>query len=150
MGKKRHNTPPSFSTIGKNSHFTPMFDDQMDSPAFIALSAVAVRVYLILRKQFKGDYTGNNIVCPYERIIENGVSRNSIPGALRQLEALGFITCKRGGLAKQASVYSFSSDWKNIATKEDADAIVKEVRERIAEEKDFRKQAEDKASAYLS
>lgn len=142
MGKKK-SPPPAFATIGKNEHFTPMYDDQLNSPAFIALPAVAVRVYMILRQQYKGDYTGNRVKCPYERIIERGVSRNSISGAIRILEALGLISCERGGLGNQPSIYHFTEEWKAIATKEEAEAIVKRVKQDIANEKKYRKLAEE-------
>lgn len=136
MAKKKSALPPSFATKGYGSnHFTPFYDDQLQSPAFIALSAVAVRVYIILRMEYKGDYTGNKVICPYDTIVEKGVSRNSISKAIRMLEVLGFITCDRGGLGHQPTTYRFSNDWAKIESKEEAEGKLTELDDVIAEEK---------------
>ncbi|MEE1035228.1 MAG: hypothetical protein U0L06_11750, partial [Agathobacter sp.] len=77
MAKKKK-FPPSFATKSTSrTHFIQMYDDQLDSPAFIALSAVAVRMYMILRQEYKGNYTGNRVICPYDTFVKKGVSRNS-------------------------------------------------------------------------
>lgn len=136
MAKRKSAPPPSFATRGYGSnHFTPFYDDQLQSPAFIALSAVAVRVYLILRAEYKGDFTGNKVICPYDTIVEKGVSRNSISKAIRMLEVLGFITCDRGGLGHQPTTYRFSTGWAKIGTKEEAEAKLTELNDTVAEEK---------------
>lgn len=129
MGKKKKFTPPSFAT-SNGRHYIPLYDDQLNSPAFMSLSAVAVRVYLILRQEYKGDYSGNKIICPYNTMVSKGVSKNSISGAIDQLEALGFIRCERGGLAHEPTVYRFIDDWKHVDTKSDAKAILEDLRER--------------------
>lgn len=135
MGKrKQRNPPPRFATKGYGgSHFTPMFDDQLNSPAFIALSAVAVRVYLILRQEYKGAYTGNRVICPYDTFTEKGISRNSISKAIRMLEAMGFITCERGGLGHQPSIYRFSDRWAKIETLSEAKNILKKLKDTMEE-----------------
>ena len=92
--------------------FVPMFYDQINSPAFICLNPVAKVMYLILRQEYKGDYTGNDIVCPYNTFVEKGISRNSIADNLRQLEALGFVTLENGGLYHQPNHYHFTNGWQ--------------------------------------
>lgn len=76
---KRGAPPPTFMTALPHKGFVQMFNDQLNSPTFISLSNVAKVMYLILRQEFKGDYTGNNIICPYNTFIEKGISRNYIP-----------------------------------------------------------------------
>lgn len=138
MGKRKQRDPPSFMTAQPHKGFVPMFNDQLNSPAFISLSTVAKVMYLILRQEYKGDYTGNNIICPYSTFVEKGISRNSISDNLRQLEALGFITWENGGLYHQPNHYHFTDGWKKIHTMEDA----KSIKDRLAEEKKQRKQAQ--------
>lgn len=138
MGKRKQRDPPSFMTAQPHKGFVPMFNDQLNSPAFISLSTVAKVMYLILRQEYKGDYTGNNIICPYSTFVEKGISRNSISDNLRQLEALGFITWENGGLYHQPNHYDFTDGWKKIHTMEDAKAM----KDRLAEEKKQRKQAQ--------
>lgn len=128
--KKQRDPPPSFATSdGWHGHFTPMFDDQLNSIAYISLTAVAKEAYIILRQKYKGQYTGNNVVCTYNQFIEQGMSRNSIPKAIKQLVAFGFITYDSGGLEHQPNIYHFSDSWKNILTQED----VKNVKRQLSE-----------------
>ena len=115
-----------------------MFYDQINSPAFICLNPVAKVMYLILRQEYKGDYTGNDIVCPYNTFVEKGISRNSIADNLRQLEALGFVTLENGGLYHQPNHYHFTNGWQKIHTVEEAKAI----KDKLAEEKKQRKQVQ--------
>lgn len=152
MGKrKKRDPPPSFATKGYGSiHFTPMFDDQLNSPAFIALSAVAVRAYLILRQEYKGAYTGNKVICPYDTFAEKGISRNSISKAIRTLEALGFIACERGGLGHQPTIYRFSDEWAKIATPAEAKNILKELKETMEEESRRSKAAKEAISKQIN
>lgn len=143
MAKKRCSSPPAFATTGQSRRFIPIYDDQFTSPAFVGLPPVAMKVYMILRSRYKGDYTGNRVECPYDVICEMGISRNSISGSIRILEALGFISCDRGGLGNQPSIYRFREDWKEIETLKEAKAIVKKVRATIQEEEAFRKKAQE-------
>ena len=137
MGRKRRRAPPpSFMTSLPHRGFIQMFNDQFDSPAFICLSPVAKVMYLILRQQYKGDYTGNDIICPYSTFIEKGISRNSIPENLRMLKAMGFITWESGGLYHTPNLYHFIDDWKNIRSAEEG----KLIRKKLAEEKKENKQ----------
>ena len=140
MGKKRQrDPPPAFATSkGWHEHFTPLFDDQLNSPAYIALTAVAKEAYTILRQEYKGNYTGNKIICPYKTFMEKGMTRNSISKAIRLLEALGFITYESGGLEHQPTIYHFSEGWKQINTKEQAESTREDLMERIRKEKEQR------------
>ena len=56
MGKRKQRDPPLFMTALPHRGFVPMFNDQLNSPAFICLNPVAKVMYLILRQEYKGDY----------------------------------------------------------------------------------------------
>lgn len=147
MGRKKRRAPlPTFMTALPHKGFVQMFNDQLNSPAFISLSNVAKVMYLILRQEFKGDYTGNNIICPYNTFVEKGISKNSISENLRMLEAMGFITWEHGGLYHQPNVYHFTNGWQKIRTMEEARAI----KEQLAEEKKQRKQAREQLADEVS
>ena len=62
------------------------FDDQLTSPAYLALSANAKEVYTVLRMQYKGVYTGNTVKCPYSTFEQMGLRRETVSRALDQLE----------------------------------------------------------------
>ena len=144
MGRKRRRAPPpSFMTTLPHRGFVQMFNDQLDSPAFICLSPVAKVIYLILRQQYKGGYTGNDIICPYSTFIEKGISRNSISENLRMLEAMGFITWEHGGLCHTPNLYHFASDWKNIRSIEEGRLIRKKLAEEKKENRQTHKSAVD-------
>lgn len=107
--------PPKFSTSGTwHTHFTPFFDDQIDSKAYIALSASAKEVYTIIRRQYKGDYSGDVIKCPYSTFEKYGIRRETVARSIDQLEAFGFISVERGGLAHQPSKYNLIAKWQEL------------------------------------
>lgn len=147
MGKRRNNhfvLPPEFAyPIKGHYHFIQMDDSMLNSPAYITLSLTAKAMYTILRQEYKGIYTEQmTITCPYQTFIDKGISRNSIPEAVRLLEAMGFIACKSGGLGNISNRYRFLSDWRDIDTMDKARAIKKQVAMEKTRRKDARKAAE--------
>ena len=62
------------------------------------------------------------------------------------LEALGFITCERGGLGHHASVYHFSDEWAFIRTPAEAKERLKKFKAELAEEERRSKLARHKLS----
>ena len=61
--KKTKSPPPSFATSGTwHTHYIVLFDDMMQSLPFTHLSAQSILAYMILKQEYKGDYTGNNII----------------------------------------------------------------------------------------
>ena len=145
--KKRKLPPPAFATALPHQGFVQMFNDQLNTPAFISLSPVAKVMYLILRQEFKGYYMDdNNITCPYSTFTEKGISRNSIPDNLRMLEAMGFISCEHGGLYHTPNLYHFTTDWKKIQTLEEAKAI----KAQLVEEKKLKRLAQEQVSNKAS
>lgn len=136
---KKRDPPEKWESRSEHERFVRIFESMYESPAFIALPAAAVRLYLILKNEFRGDYTGNRIICPYDTIVKHGISRNTIRPNLRILEALGFITIEEGTLMREASIYHFSDKWKDIKDIKAAKKIVSDVRKRIQWENDNRK-----------
>ena len=140
--KKKRSPPPAFATrkgSWQSNHYVMLFDDLLDSPAYINLSAHAKEAYTILMQEYKGDYTGSKVICPYSTFMEKGI-RPSTP-----LEVFGFIKVDHGGLEHRPSVYHFSEDWKKIVTKrdvEDAKARLRNLKERKSKVRDIRDKTE--------
>lgn len=137
--------PPKFSTSGTwHTHFTPFFDDQIDSKAYIALSASAKEVYTILRRQYKGDYTGEVIKCPYSTFERYGIRRETVARSIDQLEAFGFISVDRGGLAHQPSKYHLINKWQEL----EEPKKFREAKAELEERKRRAKLAKENAREY--
>lgn len=142
--KKKREPPQKWESISDHERFVRIFESMINSPAFKTLTPVATKIYFILKNEYRGNYTMNNVKCPYSTMIDNGISRNSIPPALRLLEALGFITIESGSIMRQPSVFHFSDKWKEIPDIETAKKIRSEVRDRINFEKGVRKELAEK------
>lgn len=136
MGRKKRNPPPSFATkkgTWDRNHYVMLFDDLLDSPAFINLSSSAKVTYLILMQEYKGDLTGSRIICPYSTFEKKGMRSNTLSTAIMQLEVFGFIEVDHGGLEHRPNIYHLIDDWKKIKTDEDVKVIkrtFKELKER--------------------
>lgn len=141
MGKTKNKPrPPSFATSGTwHTHYIVLFDDMLESLPFTHLSAQSVVAYMILKQEYKGEYTGNRVICPYSTFVKKGMTRSTISRALAQLECYGFISVEPGGLEHQPSVYEFAEGWKDINSKEklaEADSRFQDLmnRKRLARE----------------
>ena len=136
MGRKKKTPPPSFSTMGDwHTHFTPFFDDQLNSLAYVNLSAHAKEAYTIIRQEYKGNYTGDFVICPYGTFKKKGMRPNTVSRAILQLECFGFIQIDRGGLEHKPSVYHLISDWKKIRTEEDLEEVKRVFQEELNKKK---------------
>jgi hypothetical protein len=132
MGRKKNQPPPSFATSrGWNSHYSVLFDDMLDSPAFIALTPHAQIAYIRILQEYKGVYTGNKLVCTYSTFEKKGFRRNTVSKAICMLVHFGFITYESGGLEHQPNIYHLSDGWKKIKTKEDVDRTMQEFKEEM-------------------
>lgn len=142
MERKKKSPPPSFATAGTwHTHYVVLFDDLLNSPAYIALSAAAKKAYTILMQEYKGIYTGDKIVCPYSTFTSKGMRTNTVSRALMMLERFGFIRVeKHGGLERRLNVYHLIDGWKSIRTAEKAKEIKK------AFENDLRQQKKAKTN----
>lgn len=137
---KKRDPPEKWESRSEHERFIRILESMYESPAFISLPANSVRLYLILKNEYRGNYTGNKIVCTYDTIVAHGISRNTIRPNLRILEALGFIVMEEGTLMREASIYHFSDKWKEISDIKTAKQIVKEVRKQVQWEKDKRQE----------
>lgn len=137
MGRKRRSPPPAFATekgTWEKNHYVMLFDDQLNSPAYINLSSAAKEAYTILRQEYKGELFGSKVICPYSTFEKKGMRANTLSAAILQLEVFGFITVDHGGLERRPSIYQFSDGWKKINSDED----VAEAKARFKELKDRR------------
>lgn len=140
MARKPKPPPPPFATMGDwHNHFTPFFDDQLNSLAYVNLSAHAKEAYTIIRQEYKGNYTGDKVICPYSTFASKGMRANTVSRAILQLECYGFISIDRGGLEHRPSVYHLISDWKKIRTEED----LSKVKERFEYELEKKRKARE-------
>lgn len=142
MGRKKKSPPPSFATAETwHTHYVVLFDDLLNSPAYIALSAAAKEAYTILMQEYKGIYTGDKIVCPYSTFTSKGMRTNTVSRALMMLERFGFIKVEEhGGLERRPNVYRLIDGWKSVRTAEEAKEIKK------AFENDLRQQKKAKTN----
>jgi len=77
MSKKKKRDPPQkWESIRDDERFIRIFESMYKAPAFISIPANSVRLYLILKNEFRGNYTGNRIICPYDTIVKHGIRRN--------------------------------------------------------------------------
>ena len=136
MPRKKRSPPPAFATkkgSWDKNHYIMLFDDFLDSPAYINLSLSAKVAYTILRQEYKGEASGSKVVCPYSTFEKKGMRANTLSSSILQLEVFGFITVDHGGLEHRPSVYHFSDGWKEIVNDTDvikAKATYKELKER--------------------
>lgn len=136
MSRKKNTKPPDFLTTKKtwhNNHHISLFDEMIDSPAYIVLSDQAKYVYTLIIREYKGMYTGATVTCPYAVMKSHGVRKESIPQWLTELEALGFIRIdSKGGLYKIPNKYRLIDGWsefKDLKTAQAAkDAAVKKYK----------------------
>lgn len=115
-------SPESFETSKPNEHFTRFYDSMITSDAFMALTSSARTVFLILKLQFKGNYTGNTVTCPYATIQKYGLNTTTIKKAILDLEEKGFIKIEYGArqtrdkeLKRQPNKYKFIDSWKTYS-----------------------------------
>ena len=137
MGKKKpRDPPPKFATGGTwHTHYLVLFDDLLNSPAYIALSAHAKEAYTILMQEYKGRFSGATVICPYSTFNEKGMRSNTLSRALLQLETFGFIDVEHGGLEHQPSKYTFVDRWKESYDPEKMAAIKNEFAELLERKK---------------
>lgn len=133
--RKKRSPPPPFATskgTWERNPYTLLFQDQLDSPAYIGLSASAKEAYTILREEYKGPIFGSTVICPYSTFQKKGMRPNTLSRALLMLETFGFIKIDHGGLEHQPNRYTFSEAWKDIKTDEDVRTVQERLNEAIA------------------
>lgn len=124
--KKKKYQPPSWATTGSKKHWTGLYDDLVESPAFVALSPEAKILYFYIRKEDKGPYNERKgaVIFPYTHAVKwVGIRKGNIRRLLDELEAFGFIKIEQlGGMYRITNQYIFVAGWQAI-TAEEAKAI---------------------------
>ena len=117
MARKKKRVPETFESCGKsNEHFTALYDSMIESAAYKSLSSSARTVYTVIKSKYRGDFTGNEITCPYAVFEEYGLQHTTVKRALDDLENAGFIEVERQGfttknLHREPNIYRLSSRW---------------------------------------
>lgn len=117
--KKKPVQKPLFATAGKNEHFVPLYDDLVNSEAWLDLSSKAREVYLIIYQRYRGNYSGDTVICPYSEFNKFGIQNTTVSRKLEELGKHGFIKVERGtvqcsannNLRRQPNRYKFLHDW---------------------------------------
>lgn len=117
--KNSRYAPKPFETFSGDNTYTRIFSGMMKSIAYKSLSLQARELYRILKSEYKGEINDkrfqkpNTVICPYDKMIEQGFRRGSIARYLNELELMGFIKSESGGF-NNASRYILIEDWKQI------------------------------------
>ena len=115
MANKRFRRPPrSWQNPAQSwhDHWFPLFDKLVLSDTWTNLSPQACKLYILLNAQYRGDYSGESVKCPYNYCIKHGFNRGTLCKYFQELEDAGLITItSKGGLYKTPSEYTFSSKW---------------------------------------
>ena len=117
--KQRYEAQP-FESAKDREHYTPFYDSMIDSEKFKKLSSSARTVLLVLKRQYKGNYSEYaTVVCPYSELNQYGLQNKTIRKALDELEQSGFIVTERGtrqccgNLHRNPNRYKFVDKWWN-------------------------------------
>ena len=116
MARKKRYEAERWETPIKSDHYTRLYDMMLTSEAWKDLNHASRTVYLILKMQYKGNYSGNTVQCPYKDFQEYGMNTSTIKKCINNLEEHGFIRCTPGvlitkNLHKEPNEYTFISDW---------------------------------------
>lgn len=125
--KRQRYAPECFETSKPSEHYTRFYDSMIDSVAYKKLSSSARTVLMILKRQYKGNFSGDTVICRYLDIQEYGMNTRTIKRALCDLEEKGFIKItygtkqSSGNLHRTPNEYKFISDWQKYPSKNDSD-----------------------------
>jgi hypothetical protein len=131
-----------------SGQFSPRLIEMLESPAYRVLTNTAHRVISRIEIEL-GHHGGNDngrLPVTYDNFIDYGVARMCIAPAVREAEALGFITVKRGrggnAESKTPNLYGLTfahdrgsraspptHDWRKIKTVKEARKIAQGARQ---------------------
>ena len=140
MSKKSTKYKPlPFETARPHDHYSRIYDDMIYSEAYKSLSHAARTAYMILKAQYRGNYTGNSVICPYREFKQFGMGTQTVNNALSDLENKGFIQIKHGTkqakgshLNRQPNEYIFSDKWKDCKKESDTEKVKRAAAARAA------------------
>jgi hypothetical protein len=132
-----------------NENFITRITRMLESPAFAVLSRGAHQFLARLEIEFShhGGNDNGRLPLTYGDLVNYGMSRNQIPAALREAEALGFVECTKQGCGGNADsrhaslwrlTYVYGRDnrdipptheWQQIKSLAEAHRIAREARD---------------------
>ena len=128
MAKKKKYAPkpwehnPTYKNNGHiDNYYVRCYASMVNSPAWVSLSGNAVKLYVLLRDQYRErpEQIGGLIKCPYSYIRSKGIGSNeTISRAFKELEAFGFIAYKTKGGHNIANEYKLSDKWQAVTDEE--------------------------------
>jgi len=100
----------------KDSPHVRLYFTEMESEAFKTMSLEGIYIFLEMKREHRGR-PDNRFSLPYSEIQKRRpMHRAKISQGLFEVEAFGFIDCPvKGGLHRQANIYSLSERWKDMS-----------------------------------
>jgi hypothetical protein len=108
MARTRHKR-----TNRDGSRFLAIPHTVLDSPAFLKLSAPAVRLLLDIARQYSGANNGQLVACMSYLSKRGWTSNDTVTRARRELEAAGFLIQTRMGARPNRAAW-FAATWWSI------------------------------------
>lgn len=121
--KKNSYKPHAWEALGGDHTFAKIYHSMFEHEAFIELTSSAKVIYLLLKGEYKGDYSDtrvgrNRVICPYTDLCaRSGCTTDTVSKALKELVDFGFIRVVVPGGFNQPSVYEFCDGWKTVDIK---------------------------------
>ena len=96
-----------------NEHHIRIYESLYQSEAWRHLSMHAKCLYMLLLSRYKGNYTGNEVTCPFSVCEEYGFRRQSLKKYFDELDRAGFINCQRfdDHMHKRCNHYILTAWW---------------------------------------
>lgn len=123
MGKAKNKKPPEAWETAVDRHFVRIYEDMLESEAFMDLKGRQVKLYLYMKAQYRGKETKNNPYQKKEYFYFSWRSANkryklytnqrSFYDDIKILCESGFIkVIENNKNLRQKNVYAFSDKWK--------------------------------------
>ena len=94
--------PQKWECNSDHERFVRIFESMFESPAFIALTPVASRIYLVLKNEYRGNFTMNDYVL-------DTLGERELPKEFAVLKQGGSLVSLRWVTQKDKSISSFLS-----------------------------------------
>lgn len=117
MGRAKHKR-----TGRDGSRFLALPHTVMDSPAYIALSAHAVRLLLDISRQYTGSNNGKLVACMTALNPRGWTSNDTLQNARRELEAARLLVLTRRGARPNKAAW-FALTWASLDYSPEMDEV---------------------------
>lgn len=129
--KTQYQAQPFESSQNGHDRYMRLYESMFSSDAWRSLSHASRTVYLIIRNQYKGNFTGNTLICPYSVFQKYGMNNTTIKKCISELERKGFIEVKSGtrqctskNLHRTPNEYTLIGKWKDYVPSESEKRII--------------------------